>query len=257
VITSARLATGYTSSSVIPYSKTSFSKHNIISLAPLPTGTYANSTHLVSTFLCTGCIHPKLSFSTDWAYDSSYSGEHYFSLAYSSMPVDEPEKEDTILSSHKGDGAKGWYAGFNLGLGNAKNRAFEKFLDLVDSQLKGERRTSVSNEGGYPKPTGTGTGPITLTATGRVVGNYTASLTTFRTTPPAFTITSASTETEKVYAGIATGTEAIVTTKTAGPWVHETQTPTQPSTVHAKIDPFWAWMTALAVGVYVLQAFSN
>ncbi|SPQ26549.1 4e59daff-1a87-49d7-815d-3f2ddb9e9e1f [Thermothielavioides terrestris] len=83
------LATCY--AGVVPYTA------NPITLSPIKRGTYVNSTHITSTFLCGGCINDH-SFSPAQSKDSK-SGV-YLVYAYSQAAVTDPAGIKATLPDH-------------------------------------------------------------------------------------------------------------------------------------------------------------
>ncbi|KAM0327420.1 hypothetical protein ACHAQA_005706 [Verticillium albo-atrum] len=80
-------------------------------------GSFVNATHYVVTALCRGCTY--------WAPQGSDptslnpNGENYLAYAYSNVPVDYPEEEQTTFGIHQGTGH--WYHDFS----QAKQASFE------------------------------------------------------------------------------------------------------------------------------------
>lgn len=133
VMTAPRVATGYTPSSVVPYTA------NPISLLPIPQGTFVNRTYVSSTFLCGGCIN-RDSFDPAW----SSTRNVVFGLAYSRTAVRNPADVDTMLSDHTDE--RGGYAAFGVELEEAKSDEYEKYAAMA-------RASSGSADGSTPSNT--------------------------------------------------------------------------------------------------------
>ncbi|GAB1316292.1 hypothetical protein MFIFM68171_06502 [Madurella fahalii] len=142
VMTAPRVATGYTPSSVVPYTA------NPISLIPIQQGTFVNNTHVSSTFLCGGCINQD-SFDPAW----SNTGSVFFSYAYSQTTVKSPSNIDTALSAHTGKG--GGYAAFRVELSEAASEKYEKYAALAspgNDNSGGSGRTETVTPTSNPTP---------------------------------------------------------------------------------------------------------
>jgi hypothetical protein len=121
-MTTARIATGHTRTDVIPYTS------NPITISPIPQGAFVNTTHVSSTFLCTGCINSD-SFDPAWADSESTDRDVFFSYAFSQTAVDSPSDIDTALSDHTGRGAG--YSSFRVVLDNAKSDDYEQYAAMA------------------------------------------------------------------------------------------------------------------------------
>ncbi|AEO64602.1 uncharacterized protein THITE_2027819, partial [Thermothielavioides terrestris NRRL 8126] len=97
VITAPLIAKSY--AGVVPYTA------NPITLSPIKRGTYVNSTHITSTFLCGGCINDH-SFSPAQSKDSK-SGV-YLVYAYSQAAVTDPAGIKATLPDHTSQPGGGW-----------------------------------------------------------------------------------------------------------------------------------------------------
>lgn len=136
------IAHNYTVAGTVPYTA------NHISLSPIKQGTFANSTHISSTFLCRGCIN-KDSFSTPSGNDSSRSV--FFGYAYSPTAVTNPSDTSATLSDHTSQG--GDYGAFSIVLSDAKSEQYDKYAAMADVGIEG-----VPLE--QPKPTTTSAEPV-------------------------------------------------------------------------------------------------
>ena len=126
-MTTARVATNYTASGVIPYTA------NPTTLSPIPQGTFVNATHLSATFLCRGCIN-SASFDPAWAADTP-SRDVFFGYAFSQTAVASPSDIDTRLSDHTGPGAG--YGAFRVVLGDARSDDYDTYAAMAE-QPSGE-----------------------------------------------------------------------------------------------------------------------
>lgn len=133
-MTAGRVANEYSIAGVVPYTA------NSITISPIPQGTFVNSTHICSTFLCAGCIN---SDSFDPPADGS-NPEVFFGYAYSQTPVDDPSDIDTRLSDHLGkdDGS----GGFRVRLGDARSDDYDRYVELA-----GGGRDGVGKDGAEPE----------------------------------------------------------------------------------------------------------
>ncbi|KAK3295053.1 uncharacterized protein B0H64DRAFT_375770 [Chaetomium fimeti] len=120
VMTAGRVAEDYTAAGTVPYTA------NSITIYPIKQGTFVNSTHISSTFLCEGCINSD-SFDTKPTGRSNPSV--FFGYAYSPTPVDDPSDIDTRLSDHTGEG--GGYGGFRVMLGDAKSDEYDRYAAMA------------------------------------------------------------------------------------------------------------------------------
>ncbi|RXG43115.1 hypothetical protein VDGE_09058 [Verticillium dahliae] len=108
VMISARMAFGY--SVPPPYPATT---HTLLS------GSGANATHFTVTALCRGCTYWSVQGSDPESLNPN--GENYLANAYSTVPVDYPEEEQTTFGIHQG--TNHWYHDFAL----AKQAGFEQW----------------------------------------------------------------------------------------------------------------------------------
>jgi hypothetical protein len=119
-MTASRVAKDYSVAGVVPYTA------NPITISPIKQGTFVNSTHISSTFLCAGCINSD-------SFDSSPAGRSdsdvFFGYAYSQTPVENPSDIDTALSDHTGKGAD--YGAFRVILGDAKSDDYDRYAEMV------------------------------------------------------------------------------------------------------------------------------
>ncbi|KAK4239953.1 hypothetical protein C8A03DRAFT_31969 [Achaetomium macrosporum] len=99
VDTTPYVAKDYTPSGVVPYTA------HAISLTPIEKATFANNTHISSTFFCGGCINPD-SFDASWTLDKTR--EAVFGYAYSQTAVQDPSSPNTSLSDHTSNGGGVW-----------------------------------------------------------------------------------------------------------------------------------------------------
>jgi hypothetical protein len=163
-MTAARIATGHTTTDVTPYTS------NPITISPIPQGTFVNSTHVSSTFLCTGCINSD-SFDPAWAADTA-DRVVFLGYAFSQTAVDSPSDIDTALSDHTGRSAG--YSSFRVVLSEAKSDDYEKYAAMARGGEEGGELgepDASSTAGGDGGPTstaaesGTSTGAPAATAT--------------------------------------------------------------------------------------------
>lgn len=143
VMTAPRVATSYTLSSVVPYSA------NPVSLIPIQQGTFVNSTHVSSTFLCGGCINQD-SFDPAWGSTRSV----FFGYAYSQTAVKSSSNINTTLSAHTDKG--GGYAAFRVELSKATSDEYEKYAALASlgsDGSGGSGRTKTAAPTWNPTPT--------------------------------------------------------------------------------------------------------
>lgn len=145
-MTAARVAKDKTPAAVVPYTS------NQITLLPLKKGTFVNSTHVSSTFLCAGCIN-KDSFGSILASSDSNQAV-YFGYAFSQTAVADPGNINTPLSDHTTAGAG--YAAFRVDLSKAKSDNYDKYAALAKQGGNGV-------ETGKPGVTSTGTPQPTMT----------------------------------------------------------------------------------------------
>ena len=145
-MTAARVAKDKTPADVVPYTS------NPITLLPIKKGTFVNSTHVCSTFLCAGCIN-KDSFGPALASSDSNQAV-YFGYAFSQTAVADPSNINTPLSDHTTAG--GGYAAFRVDLRAAKSDDYDKYAALA-KQGEGGAET------GKPGVTSTGTPQATAT----------------------------------------------------------------------------------------------
>ncbi|KAL2178312.1 uncharacterized protein P884DRAFT_197807 [Thermothelomyces heterothallicus CBS 202.75] len=124
VMTAARMADAHSAASVVPYTA------GPITVSPIKAGTFANSTHVSSTFLCKGCINSD-------SFDPGRAGEEgrhvFFGYAYSRTAVDDPSDIDTALSDHTGRG--GAYGGFRVALDRVKSDAYHHYAGMAESAI--------------------------------------------------------------------------------------------------------------------------
>jgi hypothetical protein len=119
VMTSPRIATAYRSDGVVPY------RVHPITLVPIQQGTFVNTTHISSTFLCRGCINAD-SFDPTWGNTRSV----FFTYAYSMSPVENPGTADAaILHDHLS--ADGGYGAFSVELDIARSDKYETYAALA------------------------------------------------------------------------------------------------------------------------------
>jgi hypothetical protein len=156
-MTAARAALAYTASGVVPYTT------HPIALLPIPLGTYANTTHVSSTFLCRGCINSD-SFDPAWAADNNTQNRDvFFGYAFSQTAVASPSDNDTALSPHTGP--DGGYGAFRISLAKAKSDQYDKYAAMAEQPGSG----ATSSLAGVV-PTATTETPA-ATPTGQGVGN--------------------------------------------------------------------------------------
>ncbi|KAM0603718.1 hypothetical protein ACHAP1_006430 [Verticillium nonalfalfae] len=118
VMISARMAFGY--SVPPPYPATT---HTLLS------GSGANATHFTVTALCRGCTYWSVQGSDPESLNPN--GENYLANAYSTVPVDYPEEEQTTFGIHQG--TNHWYHDFAL----AKQAGFEQWAGSDDTNNNG------------------------------------------------------------------------------------------------------------------------
>ncbi|KAL2132358.1 hypothetical protein VTI74DRAFT_3899 [Chaetomium olivicolor] len=85
-ITAPHIANNFTAAGVMPYTSAK------TTLSPIGKGTFTNSTHVSSTFLCGGCINKD-------SFDPSHD-KAFFGYAYSRTAVGSPSDINTTLSDH-------------------------------------------------------------------------------------------------------------------------------------------------------------
>jgi hypothetical protein len=155
-MTAARIATGHTTTDVTPYTS------NPITISPIPQGTFVNSTHVSSTFLCTGCINSD-SFDPALAADTA-DRDVFFGYAFSQTAVDSPSDIDTALSDHTGRGAG--YSSFRVVLSEAKSDDYEQYAAMVrGGEEGGELEEPDASSSTAASETSTA-GPATTATTG-------------------------------------------------------------------------------------------
>jgi hypothetical protein len=127
-------------------------------LTTIKRGTFVNSTHVSSTFLCAGCINED-SFDAGW----SSNRDVFFAHAYSQAAVEKPSSLERVLSNHTSEGGR--YAEFRVVLSDARSDEYERYAALarpgdVDADLedgpqsKPSESVSLSPEDtGKPEPT--------------------------------------------------------------------------------------------------------
>ncbi|KAE9373549.1 hypothetical protein N431DRAFT_504192 [Stipitochalara longipes BDJ] len=115
VVASFRETSGYTSPPV--YTETG------LSMSPLTNGTFVNSTHLLYTFLCTGCITgTALSFSAN-------TSEPTISWAVSSKAVTNPSSSSGATLQYHDVG----YGDFGLDLASAKSASYASWASMASN----------------------------------------------------------------------------------------------------------------------------
>ena len=151
-MTAPRVATNHTPAGVVPY------KAHSMPLTTIKRGTFVNSTHVSSTFLCTGCINED-SFEPGW----SSNRDVFFTYAYSQTAVEKPSSLETVLSNHTSEGGR--YAEFRVVLSDARSDEYERYAALagpgdVDADLEDGPRSRPSDSvplspanTGKPEPT--------------------------------------------------------------------------------------------------------
>ena len=127
------IANGYEQESVTSYSK------NSINISPIKQGTFVNSTHVVATFVCGGCINSD-SFSA-----SNTGGISSVSMAYSSAGVSTPSDPHTQLSDHTGNGEP--YGAIDFNFGQAKSAQYSSFAALAGSSGSSSSQASPTQSG--------------------------------------------------------------------------------------------------------------
>ncbi len=142
-MTSARVTRSYTPSSLVPYTT------HPITISPIPQGTFVNTTHVSSTFLCHGCINSD-SFDPAWADSSTRNA--VFGYAFSQTAVQSPSNPDTTLSPHLGQ--DGGYGVFKVILSNAKSDEYDKYAALAEQPGAGTPTSTTQ------VPTATPTGGV-------------------------------------------------------------------------------------------------
>lgn len=162
IVVSPRLATGYTTPSV--YS-------GDVTLSPIASGTFVNSTHFSATFLCAGCITGGTDSITADA-DSFTMG-----YAYSTSAVTDPTDSSSALSYHS-DG----FGGFGITAAGAKSSEYATWAAMAESVVEnpgtgaGSNSTVPGNSTVTPITTSNvtydyiiaGAGPAGLVAAGRL-----------------------------------------------------------------------------------------
>ncbi|KAL2162454.1 hypothetical protein VTH06DRAFT_7367 [Thermothelomyces fergusii] len=139
VMTAARIADAHSAARVVPFTASP------ITISPIRAGTFANSTHVSSTFLCRGCINSD-SFDPDRAGDGGRG--IFFGYAHSQAAVADPSDINTALSDHTGRG--GGYGGFGVALDRAKSAAYRHYARMADIGV-------FSVKPDHPRPTTTST----------------------------------------------------------------------------------------------------
>ena len=120
-------------------------------------GTFVNSTHISSTFLCAGCINND---SFDPSPAGRSNGDVFFGYAYSQTPVDDPSDIDTTLSDHTGKGAD--YGEFRVMLGDAKSDDYDQYAKMASSGKDGIDPEQPMSSTSTPTPTPTASPNPTL-----------------------------------------------------------------------------------------------
>ncbi|KAJ4302536.1 hypothetical protein N0V88_002686 [Collariella sp. IMI 366227] len=143
-MTAPRIAKNFTAAGVLPYTS------DEITLLPIKKGTFVNTTHVSSTFLCGGCINKD-------SFDAS-ADDAFFSYAYSHTIVDNPSDINTSLSDHTFNGRG--YGTFGIPLSKAKSSDYEKYAEMADMGLD-----SIEPEHPKPQSPSTQTPTMTLTTT--------------------------------------------------------------------------------------------
>ena len=213
-MTTARVATNYTASGVIPYTA------NPTTLSPIPQGTFVNATHLSATFLCRGCIN-SASFDPAWAADTP-SRDVFFGYAFSQTAVAFPCDMDTRLSDHTGPGAG--YGAFRVVLGDARSDDYDTYAAMAEQQPSG----GASSQSGVSTALTTGAG-ASATATG------VPAATPITGTPASATTTAATTPDQRC-------------------WESECETPSEPGYSHREMPQLeFVALVVLGV-VYLVQA---
>lgn len=146
-MTAGRVAKDYSVAGVVPYTA------NPITISPIKQGTFVNSTHISSTFLCAGCINSD-------SFDPSSKGDVFFGYAYSQIPVDDPSNIDTALSDHTGNGAD--YGEFRVMLDDAKSDDYDRYAKLAEAGEDGVEPEQPPPATSTPTPTSTASPNPTL-----------------------------------------------------------------------------------------------
>lgn len=126
-MTATRVANEATVAGVVPYTA------NPITLSPIRQGTFVNSSHVSSTFLCGGCINGG-SFDPAWA--DSTDRAVYFGYAFAQTAVEGPSNINTGLSDHTGRG--GGYGAFKVVLRDAKSKEYDTYAAMAGAEEEGD-----------------------------------------------------------------------------------------------------------------------
>lgn len=138
---SPRIATGYEVSNGANVYTTSN-----ITITPIPSGTFVNSTHVAATFVCGGCINAD-SFKGDVA-----KGSATFSYAYALTAVSDPGDEDTQLSDHTLEGEL--YGPFDVALKDAESGEYASWVELTSTATGTAGATGTAAASAAPVATG-------------------------------------------------------------------------------------------------------
>lgn len=143
-----------------------------IKLSPISQGTFVNSTHVVATFVCGGCM------TADSFTAANASGQGLLAYAYSSVAVANPSSPDTQLSDHTTGNEP--YGSFTMNFAEAKSAQYATYAAMAGSasgsstasssstttptsgaaQSSSASSNAGSTGGSYPTTTGYGSGSL-------------------------------------------------------------------------------------------------
>jgi cellobiose dehydrogenase (acceptor) len=141
VIIAPYIAGGYQVDDVKAYTKG-------VNITPIKSGTFVNSTHVVATFVCGGCINGD-------SFSASEAGTSSVSMAFSSVGVTTPSDPSTQLSDHTTNGEP--YGAIDFNFGQAKSSQYSTFAAMAGGSSTSSGSSSTQSGSASNGSSGSGT----------------------------------------------------------------------------------------------------